>query len=416
MIEQADIVRSGPIAVADGHQDDLLLRYRRRLAEAVAHVLPRLTQRADAEAAAVVESALALYTDLPGGARENIVHHPYFSSWWTRVRAAFAAGDASELARLLPQFGRFVLVPAMKEGIADGVTLTLPTDDQGELRFPGHPCHVALGVPAWTPVRVQARNGELDLTVGSDTTIVAADRLLAAAPETGDPVLVRRATIGGGVELDGSDPAVLRFFANQRARAAIPGYPPRDLMPYGPIPAATVRHFEQALADIDTFCPAFGAELRSYVRVVVPVASNLLSTFTDTGFFGAIFMSEHLAPFSDRLVTAEHLLHEASHLRLTLILEHEPVFASEPDVLVESPWRRDARPLHQILHGTFVFARIAQLLAGALKRGAGPEYARRHEEVLGDLRRGLATLTGEGAEFTPAGRDLLDRFAALAHD
>lgn len=58
------------------------------------------------------------------------------------------------------------------------------------------------------------------------------------------------------------------------------------------------------------------------------------------------------------LRVAESILHEAMHLKLTLIEEVVPLVQSRTKNLYYSPWRDEERPIQGVLHGLFVFRAI----------------------------------------------------------
>jgi hypothetical protein len=58
------------------------------------------------------------------------------------------------------------------------------------------------------------------------------------------------------------------------------------------------------------------------------------------------------------LRVAESILHEAMHLKLTLIEEITPMVKSTTAGLYFSPWREEKRPAQGVLHGLFVFSAI----------------------------------------------------------
>jgi len=55
---------------------------------------------------------------------------------------------------------------------------------------------------------------------------------------------------------------------------------------------------------------------------------------------------------------AESVLHEAMHLKLTLIEKHCPLILSGSDATYYSPWRDERRPVRGVLHGLFVFRAV----------------------------------------------------------
>jgi hypothetical protein len=55
---------------------------------------------------------------------------------------------------------------------------------------------------------------------------------------------------------------------------------------------------------------------------------------------------------------AESILHEAMHLKLTLIEQHLQLFAPDTSCTFYSPWRDEQRPVRGVLHGVFVFKAV----------------------------------------------------------
>ncbi|WP_439697398.1 HEXXH motif-containing putative peptide modification protein [Mucilaginibacter sp. AW1-7] len=60
------------------------------------------------------------------------------------------------------------------------------------------------------------------------------------------------------------------------------------------------------------------------------------------------------------LRVAEGILHEAMHLKLSLIQQHIVLIRSDLAETFYSPWRDEQRPLNGVLHGIFVFRAIQE--------------------------------------------------------
>lgn len=61
------------------------------------------------------------------------------------------------------------------------------------------------------------------------------------------------------------------------------------------------------------------------------------------------------------LRVAESILHEAMHLKLTLIEHHVDLIVPRTNETFYSPWRDEQRPVRGVLHGLFVFRAIFEL-------------------------------------------------------
>ncbi len=67
------------------------------------------------------------------------------------------------------------------------------------------------------------------------------------------------------------------------------------------------------------------------------------------------------------LRVAESILHEAMHLKLTLIEEVVPLTFVDSEILFYSPWRDQQRPVKGVIHGLFVFKAIEEFYITLLK-------------------------------------------------
>jgi HEXXH motif-containing protein len=78
----------------------------------------------------------------------------------------------------------------------------------------------------------------------------------------------------------------------------------------------------------------------------------------------SIFFSlcEPMSIISD-LRVAESILHEAMHLKLTLIENYCSLVKPHTRQTFHSPWRDEQRPIRGVLHGMFVFKAISDLYA-----------------------------------------------------
>lgn len=61
------------------------------------------------------------------------------------------------------------------------------------------------------------------------------------------------------------------------------------------------------------------------------------------------------------LRVAESILHEAMHLKLTLIEKHIDLIKPNSSETFYSPWRDEQRPLRGVLHGLFVFRAVLEM-------------------------------------------------------
>jgi HEXXH motif-containing protein len=406
------------LAVADPGHDGYYDNFASRLQSAVPRVVDLLSPHLTDELRDHVIRCRALYGSLPPAARRRTVTHPLFHFFWLRLMEACRDGDLGRVRRKVADLGRFLVVPLLRHGGLTGEPLPVVVRD-GELRFPGHPRHIAHdGAGVRAEGRVSVAGDDLVVAAGGVTTRVPLDVLMGdAVPPAGSAVRVRAYIPGTAIELDGGDPYVAQLFASMNASPRAPGDLVRDLVPITTTDERTVRAFGAAYALLDTAWPEIIPELNAYTRMVVPFQSATHSTFTENAMLGAVFMAESRQPFSSAMYTAEHLLHESSHLRLALVMEIDPLYEAAAETRLHSPFRGTERPVYGLVQGAFVFARIACFLRRAYAATGDEAFRARHREAREDLRTSLETLTGTPeVTFTELGTALMDDLATEAEE
>lgn len=110
-----------------------------------------------------------------------------------------------------------------------------------------------------------------------------------------------------------------------------------------------------------------------------------------------------------RLRVAESILHEAMHLKLSLIEKMAPIVNGAATGKYYSPWRDELRPAHGVVHGIFVFRTLQEFfreLEGRVKDRDAVAHAQvRHRQIGKDL----ASLSGfeNCPDLTPIGASLV---------
>ena len=110
--------------------------------------------------------------------------------------------------------------------------------------------------------------------------------------------------------------------------------------------------------------PAVEASLRALVKTVQVVRSSdpeidVSYTHPAVPFTVLVSVGPDASPVSS-LRVAESLLHEAMHLKLTLLEQEVAIVKPESQRVYYSPWRDEERPVRGVLHGMFVFAAIRE--------------------------------------------------------
>jgi HEXXH motif-containing protein len=400
----------GDLALDDGNDDVFFERHVGRLDGALRRITRRLALHLDRRAIRQAEYCADLLAALPDQDRRSLITHPYYMRWLSAQYEHTVAGRVADLEQGLRDAARFVLLPALRHGLWDGAPLTVSAP-AGQVRFPGARRHILLpeGTRLGSVELSAPGDGTLWLRHGDWTADVVIAQLAGDHPISGGSPLWERPVIPGtSIEVDGTDPAVTELFRSINAKPPMENYPPRDLVGRPAVSPATLDHLAAAYRLLELAWPAVIPELNRYTRLVVPFLSRCYSTFTEAVFLGAVFMGECRKPFADPLFTAEHLLHEHSHLRMALIMEVDQLYSVPGDQVFRSPWRRDPRPLLGLVQGAFVFGRVARFLRLAYRLDRAEPVARRHAEVTSDLREALAVLSGaRDVTFTALGRHLL---------
>lgn len=112
------------------------------------------------------------------------------------------------------------------------------------------------------------------------------------------------------------------------------------------------------------------------------------------------------------ILSAESLVHEAAHLRLSRRELEEPMYV-DPNRLVSTPLRTDMRPVSGLLHQVWVLVHLCELYEELhsdqtelmrINREKVRSRLRGHRD---DLKRGIAALDAVMDAFSPAGHSLI---------
>lgn len=394
----------GHLALA-GDDDPVLPAYVAKLRASV----PRVTKRLGQLAGEPTEAELTLwgqrFAALDDDCAHRLLSHPVFPYLWRQLMLAAQRKDADFIRAWSTHFARFVALPHATGPAADpeGTEVRSPAPVT-EVRFPQVRHHLVFDTPVHR--LVIRENG--DGTVRDGSAAVPASYIQGAGDSRlGNVRRVRRPVIAGtDIEIDNAGPWIARHFTSMNSHEPQPGYPRSDLA-VREIGEDDIADISRAFALIEDVWPQLATEIRAYTRLVVPYASEFHSSFTEAILMGAVFLSEAAQPFSATHYTAEHLLHESSHLRLMLLLELDPLVTVAEGATFNSPVRKDPRPLWGMLMAVHAFARITAFHRRAHDR-TGLEIHRELAWQNADLlAKGLDEIEGEPtAEFTEAGKVL----------
>lgn len=410
------------LAIAHPDDDPAMRRHVNRLLQSVPTVLDRLASGRVVDLSgptvALVNRCAMILAAAEPSERARLVTHPLFHYWWTCLARLCASRRPDAIEAWLADLGRFFAIPGLASA-EPGPAWRLRANGRGELRFPGHRRHLVLPDAAHAPVELSRQGEALTLVWPQGSTVIAAADLLDLDREPRSDIVVDRPVAAvTGAEIDGGDELVAHLFDQLMAQPAPVGYPPKNIEQLVAT-ADQVAAIDAANQLVTSVWPELGDEMASYTRLIVPFASrHFVSSFVESVFLGAIFISEASTPFTDIWATAENIVHEHSHLRMCLILELDPVIDGDPNAIFESPFRRDRRPIRGILQGAFVFARVAQFYRRALDSSTLPSdtadaLARHRADICHKLHRALQIIA-DNTRPTSFGAQLLAELAAEA--
>lgn len=158
----------------------------------------------------------------------------------------------------------------------------------------------------------------------------------------------------------------------------------------------------------------FAAIVASYTVVEVnntAAPRRFSGTFSDAA--GAI----HGARLDSEELFVETLTHEAGHLWLNLLIDHDPAFIANDynEQKYLSPWRTDARPLHGIFHGMYVFSFVIPALLALDSAAARSRSGQIVAEAEDAMRQVVAfgILSNAAADVVAAARSRIDAVVPL---
>ncbi|NRQ38986.1 hypothetical protein HII36_45275 [Nonomuraea sp. NN258] len=377
--------------------------------------------RATLDSAAAVVSGLA---DRCGGvpARQALdalrrlqAVEPVFYEWYFRSLGMMRRGDWATLARHVDKLPAVAAVPLAVSGALDvrhgePLAVTVP-DDRRLLLSERVACGSALSA---------LRPGQaLVTTDGATLRIEQAD---AAPMELPLRDLVRCSTVavpGAPITFWQASPALDRIVTDYQRDLSRIHLDPRPFKVLQPseVGRRQVERFAGGLDLIRRCRPELHAEICTLTDHFTLIRGEPFIGGSAISCLGVSFFK--LNPEWSDLCYADHIVHEAAHQRLHVEFEVEPALTNGAFLGSVSPIRRDPRPLHGVLHATFVFLRLSLFLRSVLEVEPSQEAERRfHRHVMG-LYAGLEQLdrygewTGRGARLFAAMCESADRLRQI---
>lgn len=361
-----------------------------RRRSALDSLLTAMRKRVGASIGQVVDSDLATFQSLPDPIQRRLVLGPLYNAWWCAASKAFADGDRAHLEEVLPRLGRLLVVPAQAAAVPLRERVEVPVGHDGLVHLPPHGGFGPPAPPA-AVVHVGLRDGELIV----DGPWGRRPAVLVSPPQR---------IPGTAIDLDASDPSVAAFLVDEvNGMEAATGIYPPDVRPAASTPGDAAR-LASSLQTLTAFWPDFGRELDDVLHLVVPFSSRHKAAFTNTAWHGAVFLRND---FDDQVFNIERLVHETSHVTLSLVMELVALHEHGPRDTVPSPFKAGGRPVNGLYQGAFVFVRIAE----ALHRGWEATGRERYRHGIGTTLRKVedaAVILRERVRLTAPGLALLE--------
>ena len=206
-----------------------------------------------------------------------------------------------------------------------------------------------------------------------------------------------------------------RTFLLKEASDIVSYYPSPDLAPVvGSLDADTLERTQSTVESIlDTLSavdPAAFGDIREFVSEIVVFKGRRVRGASAPSYFGCVFIREpELESESGKwLWLAEHIVHEAAHHHLFVVMSNEQLVDNDP--LVTSPVRNDPRPLSGVIHAMFVEARLVRMfrilqvtaipIPRALVDAKLDEAIRLHRDCVEIVSQHAEALTSTGRDLT----------------
>lgn len=242
---------------------------------------------------------------------------------------------------------------------------------------------------------LRARDSELHISWGPDhlRVIPPASPRLIATVSSSDGVAVETAPAPLGVRIEQNVPYL------SSVPTSVPGSETRVLE--GPLSEEDLLSVRRGLGIIKLCDPDLFHEMLSMPIRLVPLvkrAPGVFESLTAEQAPGVAF-----ATINDPIEFAHILCHEYHHLRLFL-LEELHSLSTNPTLPVRAPWRTDLRKLKSLLHGLYVFDRVAALFDRVFDRWKPSERGVRRMAVWRScIDAALRELAISDAQLTEAG-------------
>jgi HEXXH motif-containing protein len=380
--------------------DPLLEQFAARRAEGLSRLGRRALNHFPESDVSSAMAALTVFDALPSADRTAIVSHPSFSQWWLAFSNGYHSGDVASVRNRLVTLPRLVAIPALSAGSFPADGMRTRTDPDGVLRFPVHACGIA--VPGVGDVPVSVRSVAQNVVISHAHGHVSVSLSDLAGPYPADAPILRWPKIPDtDIDVDSGRGSSLAFLYRLDDPLI-----PSDAGPLVPVALSSdqLSLIGEANRLLRHLWLPMARELGNHVRIIVPFENEHMASFTSTAWQGALFLRADLANIA---LVLERLVHEASHLRLNVIMASHRLHRHDAAETLPSPFRAGRRPVDGLIHGIFVFSRAARTLAAFAEATHDAGARSRASVLLENARAGLQLVSAE-VRLTQIGALLVD--------
>lgn len=139
--------------------------------------------------------------------------------------------------------------------------------------------------------------------------------------------------------------------------------------------------------DIDLY-----QEISTYVTRLKLFNGKAIRGATSASVFGAIYLRLPKDTENAEVYFTDHIVHEASHLHLDILLAFDKIVLNEDAEKFQAPIRIDPRPMFGIFHATFVLCRMIRVFQRIISEKPKKEYIDRLYIIRKQFDQGLETI------------------------
>ncbi|WP_176543385.1 aKG-HExxH-type peptide beta-hydroxylase [Bacillus thuringiensis] len=333
---------------------------------------------------------------LPVDLQQRILLDSHFEYWWLEIMNLYKKNNIASLEKWLEHGGNFGVIENLLCGSSESFEVNLTNN---EIRFPGQLFYIVLND------EIESNRSANFISCRENILIIKNSKRTISIPLEKILNKIEHINVGYLKNIDDSDtiidanhPFIEHQLNNIRSRD-------KEANIYG-VQEVTVeaqKHISESLEILESVWRGFKAEFNSHVSLVIPFTANGIDAFTNSKWPKAIFISNN---YSNIPYTIERIVHETSHLRLNRINIKDRLHLHDDSYTVPSPFRKGPRPVIGLIHGIYVFTRVAHAMSKIFKETGEKIYIDRIAFIIKQVTEAIGILE-ERVKVTPLCRDMI---------